>query len=292
MIKIRKETDTTIKTESSQEIVHIELYYKNLYAIKTPNLLLTTSLKGRSIGTRAALIQFISTWARYSKNGKLITYINNKDEAEIQLNNLCEEFHGLVAIQMISEQDIVDRKGKLSLKIEAKKIAENKISEYKEYSNKFKASYKQRDKSVMLMSFDNTICEYPQYFYDSKNKILTESSFISKMQAILKVISTVELSQIKDNYLSNGKESIDIDLGKITKELIENTEWWAKEKFNSKETYKPNLRGLTVQFHTTDSDKEKESGKDPMNVFVQSIKKRVKDYNTSTKKNLKRVAFF
>lgn len=300
MIKTQKETDTTIKTESSQEIVDIELYYKNLYAIKDPNLLLTTSLKGRSIGTRASLIQFISTWARYSNNGKLITYINNKKDAETQLNNLCEEFHGLAAIQMVSGQDIVDRKGVHSLKTDAKKIAENKITEYKEYSNKFKANYKQRDESVMLMSLDNTICEYPQYFYDIKNKILNESSFISVVQTILNIISktsksnkisSTSLLEIAD--LFNDDKLTSSDLGKIAKELIENTECWAKEKFDSREIYTPNLRGLILQFHSNGVSKEnKSSSNDPMNIFIQSIDKRVKDYNATTKKKQKKVAFF
>lgn len=284
-----------IKTEVSQRLSDVESYFVQLYEDPTRDLLLSTNLKGKTLGTYASLIQFISTWSRVS-SGNIRTYIRRESDSNTQLTNLCNEFHGVVAFYMASAKEILSRDGGFSAKKVAKTILDNKLALYKESSPKFRASYEQRGKAVMLASFDHTECEFPPYFYDhtlatGKSKIHSESTFRLLVQSILTILSRVELSKIKGAYGRHYRDDIHEKLGTVAKELIENTEWWAKSFYDSAKTYNPNIRGMLLQFDTHEWTKERVAVSDPMDRYIAQLKDETHNENQAANQK-KSLGFF
>lgn len=294
-MKSHSDKEPVIKAELSQLISDIETCYNQLHANNSLDLLLPTNLKGRSLGTYASLIQFISTWSRISK-GKLRTYTQNEIDAEKKLINLSNEFHGIVALYMCSGNQITNRTGDQTLTDITQDILNKKLAYYKENSTKFRASYDQRDKGVMLACFDHTVCEYPQYFYDNmeealKYQIRSESSFIALIRSVLNIIARVENSKLRHSYWKGNKVEITEKLGTVIKELIENTEWWSKTAFNSRARYNPNIRGMLLQFDTSEWNKETDEQNTPLGKYLESIKIEVKQHNAKGK-GKKALGFF
>src|SRR5467141_3133873 len=93
--------EPTISIQGTENIASVEAYYRQLdRAVDTCDLLLPTKLRHWRIGGRAALIQFIITWAKRFPRGRLVCHIQDLKDAEKVLDRLCDQDHGLVAILM------------------------------------------------------------------------------------------------------------------------------------------------------------------------------------------------
>lgn len=218
----------------------IDDLYKSLYNYirqgLTVNLLIPTELKSSYIGIVPALYQFVFTWIRYEKSGKLMLDISNPDEVdfdEIYENELIFPLTSLVW----NKNEVYNSTGNINLRPYLKDFNVR-------YFDKMKAVEAQKSWKLILTNFDHLPEDrgiLPCFERNGKFTATETSLSISLKNGIHQVLSF-------SKYAQNSYEEIKPHLMGIIYELMKNTyEWGNKDEHNV--PLDPSLRGILIKFY-------------------------------------------
>ena len=224
----------TIKLDDIDDLYN-SLYY-HIRQDLTVNLLLSKDLKSSYIGIVPALYQFVFTWLRYKKSGKLLLDISNPDNVDFYKIYENELIFPLVSL-VWNKNEIYDKTGKINLRLYLKDINVG-------YFDKMKAVEAQKNWKLILTNFDHLPAERGLLPCFEKNGVFTanESTLANSLRnAITQVISYSW--GIRKSY-----KEIEPQIVGIIYELMKNTfEWGNKDENNV--PLDPSLRGLLIKFY-------------------------------------------
>lgn len=224
----------TIKIDDLDDLY--KLLHNHVRQYLTVDLLLPTELKSSYIGIVPALYQFVFTWLRYEKSGKLLLDITNPDEVDFNAIYENELIFPLVSL-VWNKNEIYNNTGKVNLRPYLKDF--NVI-----YFDKMKAVEAQKNWKLLLTNFDHLPEERGILPCFEKNGVFTanETAISNSLRNGVQQV----LSYSRDAQKSY--EEIKPHLMGIIYELMKNTfEWGNKDENNV--PLDPSLRGLLIKFY-------------------------------------------
>lgn len=217
----------------------IEPYYERLFRATevdaTVDLLLPRKLDNYFAGVVPALLQFIITWTRYKKAGKLIIDLDNPDDAdfaELLENELL--FPSLILVWF--KLEICNKDGKVDLR----PFLKTPLSEIREKMVKGKPL---KGNKLLLVSIDHfpflsgglPVFEKEDSFIDN------EANTMRNLRPALESILSYS-KEVKKEFATYG-----VDFIKIIHELYKNTYEWGKTNYDNI-AVNPSIRGIFLRF--------------------------------------------
>lgn len=229
-----------IKINKSIKLDEVEQLYTQLYQhIKLDivvDVLLPVELDSSYIGIVPTLYQFVFTWMRYEKSGKLLIDISKPDATNYEELYENELIFPLVCL-VWNKNEVFDKTGQLNLRRYLKNY--NTI-----YFDRMKAVTAQKNWKLLLTNFDHLSEDYGILPCFEVNGLFTanETSLSNNLKGGIQQL----LSYSKDAQKSY--DEIKVHLMSIVYELMKNTfEWGSKDEYNV--PLDPSLRGLLVKFY-------------------------------------------
>lgn len=226
-----------IKIEKKLSINKIEAMYSSLgiYSKEdTVDVVIPGKIESLDFFIVPALIQFISTWLRVTKHGKLKIELDSSNDS---LENFMEEPYAFPIVIMSWQRGIENNFDNNDLTSDLRKINSN-------IHLTMKSLKKQKGQKLLLTCFDHLSSEKGllDCFYRDGEYIDSEGFLsIYLTESISQVLNLNRQASI--NSLSGVYE----DLIAIIYELMKNTDEWARTDKNSK-ILNPNIRGLFMNF--------------------------------------------
>lgn len=229
-----------IKINKSIKLDEVEQLYTQLYQhIKlyiVVDVLLPVELDNSYIGIVPTLYQFVFTWMRYEKSGKLLIDISKPDATNYEELYENELIFPLVCL-VWNKNEVFDKTGEINLRKYLKNY--NTI-----YFDRMKAVTAQKNWKLLLTNFDHLSEDYGILPCFEVNGLFTanETSLSNNLKGGIQQL----LSYSKDAQKSY--DEIKVHLMSIVYELMKNTfEWGSKDEYNV--PLDPSLRGLLVKFY-------------------------------------------
>lgn len=229
-----------IKINKNIKLDEVEQLYTQLYHhIKLDivvDVLLPVELDSSYIGIVPSLYQFVFTWMRYNKSGKLLLEISKPDATNYEVLYENELIFPLVCL-VWNKNEVFDKTGKINLRRYLKNY--NTI-----YFDRMKAVTAQKNWKLLLTNFDHLSEDYGILPCFEVNGLFTanETSLSNNLKGGIQQL----LSYSKDAQKSYNE--IKVHLMSIVYELMKNTyEWGSKDEYNV--PLDPSLRGLLVKFY-------------------------------------------
>ncbi|MBF4466258.1 hypothetical protein [Flavobacterium sp. LC2016-12] len=227
-----------IKIHKNINLTRVENLYKQLeigISIKAKiDILFPIELTVNYLGITPALIQFISTWIRYNKSGKLMLDLVKPDSEKI-INLYKNEFIFPIAGLVWNHNGIFDREGN------------NLRNLLSESQNKVFAKMKRveayRGEKLLLTNLDHLPKENGILPCFEKNGL-----FVSNESDLMESLKDTLENEVFRNYFESRLEfkKIEIELIGIIHELMKNTFEWARDDQNGV-PFETNIRGLLVK---------------------------------------------
>ena len=229
-----------IKINRTVKLNEVDELYKQLYQhikLDVPvNILLPTKLESGYLGIVPTLYQFVFTWMRYPRSGKLL--IDIKDPSQLDLDELYENELIFPLVSMVwNTNEVFNYNGKINLRpiLKEKNV---------QYFNQMKAVLPQKNRKLLLTHFDHLPEErgiLPCFELKGKfvaNEANLSDNLIDAFHGILALSLTAKrtLGHVIDPVLG------------IIYELMKNTFEWASAN-EAGVPLDPNVRGLLVKFY-------------------------------------------
>jgi len=241
-----------------QRLEDIEDLYSILYnSEKNVGLLLPTNIKSSQLGIKTSLCQFINTWYRYTNDqASLHTYVNNEKDIELQITNLCDQFHGLVAIGMaMSKRKIVNKTKTFEFTQKAKKILTERLKKMQGVERDGRFIFDEKlGRPLMLVCFDHLAIDELKflhwlYEFDFKERAYSVRNVRYFRNLFLRISQSIWIQRISE---TKKIESLKITVGGILEELFKNTHDWARTGFGANEDvfFETNMRGIFTEVHS------------------------------------------
>ncbi|WP_152269907.1 hypothetical protein [Agriterribacter humi] len=229
-----------IKINKSVKLDEVEQLYTQLYQhIKLDivvDVLLPVELDSSYIGIVPTLYQFVFTWMRYEKSGKLLIDISNPEATDYEELYENELIFPLVSL-VWNENEVFDKTGKINLRKYLKSY--NTI-----YFDRMKAVNAQKNWKLLLTNFDHLSEDRGILPCFEINGVFTanETTLSNNLKGGIQQL----LGYSKD--AQNSYDEIKVHLMGIVYELMKNTfEWGNKDENNV--PLDPSLRGLLIKFY-------------------------------------------
>jgi len=201
------------------------------------DLLLNTTVRHAQFGGLSALNQLVVTWAKRHPSGALRTYVNSKDEAKTQIENLVTYDHGLTALLMAGE--VTDRTGNLSLKTESLLASRHRLMAMGTLKGATRGS------KAFLATADHTGV-YPESLYDISSSPNPEvrqwDGFRSLAQQMLLIATVGPEKQKPTNAVIDN-------FGTVLWELFKNTHDWARSGSDGNPLQR-SIRALRIEHYS------------------------------------------
>lgn len=196
-----------------------------------------------ALGTEAALVQLILSWARAHPEGALRTYV---DPALLEetLGNVCAEAHGLVGLSMAAQ--IHDKHGTAISRQVALVAAIPFIEAMDAGGDRLRDSAKGRSISLICVKAAKREYLFPLYSNRTAASIRSRSEFSSLLRLIFQ---TVVPTADRDCFGPNDPAV----MGELCYELMKNTDAHATTDAK-KNQYKRNVRGMLARYSDVDFD--------------------------------------
>jgi hypothetical protein len=228
-----------LKIKNNLSINDIEGFYDLLYSNdnKILDIQLPNELTNNYIGLTPSLIQFIATWIRSSKYGKLILNIEEPDNDKIR--SLYDNEYIFPIISLVwNEKGIFNKSGKLNLREDLKNFQN-------ELFLKMKKIRALKGEKLLLTNFDHLPKELGILNCFEKN-----GEFISNEDELFYSLRDTLNDEVLKYDNSIRKQFFDLDneleLNGIIYELMKNTFEWAKDDEYG-EVLDPNIRGVLIK---------------------------------------------
>lgn len=229
-----------IKINKSVKLDEVEQLYTQLNQhIKLDivvDVLLPVELDSSYIGIVPTLYQFVFTWMRYEKSGKLLIDISNPEATDYEELYENELIFPLVSL-VWNENEVFDKTGKINLRKYLKSY--NTI-----YFDRMKAVNAQKNWKLLLTNFDHLSEDRGILPCFEINGVFTanETTLSNNLKGGIQQL----LGYSKD--AQNSYDEIKVHLMGIVYELMKNTfEWGNKDENNV--PLDPSLRGLLIKFY-------------------------------------------
>lgn len=216
--------------------LYIDLY-KGMYNKQVIDILLPNKLTKNYLGITPALIQFIATWTRYEKSGKL--QLSIEDPTEFEIDELYKnEFIFPIVSLVWNSNGVYDKTGQNNLQSQLKG-SQNQIF------LKMKKVEAYRGEKLLLTNLDH---------FNEEKGILScfekEGEFIANENDLLESLKPAILEDVLRNYHESKEtfKKVQKDFYGIIYELMKNTFEWAKDSPEGV-PYDPNIRGLLIKFY-------------------------------------------
>lgn len=261
-----------IKIKKNIGLEDVDLLYKQLNLHIKDNLevdvLLPTELNRSYIGIVPSLYQFVFTWVRYQKSGKLLLDISNPDTTDFEELYENELIFPLICL-VWNKNDIFNNSGKINLRNYLKTF--NKI-----YFDKMKAVSAQKNRKLLLTNFDHFPKEQgilPCFEVDevfTANETSLSNNLDDGIYEILAYSNDVmkEYNKVKEPLMG------------IVYELMKNTYEWGCEDENNV-PLDPSTRGLLIKFYKKTRKKLIEDFKNHKGLSTYFSNERLKENNVS-----------
>lgn len=229
-----------IKINKSIKLDDVEQLYTQLYQhIKLDivvDVLLPVDLDSSYIGIVPSLYQFVFTWMRYEKSGKLLLDISKPQATDYDELYENELIFPLVCL-VWNKNEIFDKTGEINLRTYLRNS--NTI-----YFNKMKAVTAQKNWKLLLTNFDHLSEDRGILPCFEINGAFTanETSLSNNLRVGIEQL----LSYSHDAKKSYGE--INIHLMGIVYELMKNTFEWGKKDENNV-PLDPSIRGLLIKIY-------------------------------------------
>jgi hypothetical protein len=229
-----------IKINKSIKLDEVEQLYTQLYQhIKLDivvDVLLPVELDSSYIGIVPSLYQFVFTWMRYEKSGKLLLDISKPDTIDYDELYENELIFPLVCL-VWNKNEIFDKTGEINLRVYLRNS--NTI-----YFNKMKAVTAQKNWKLLLTNFDHLSEDRGILPCFEINGAFTanETSLSNNLRVGIEQLLSYSLDA-KKSY-----EEINIHLMGIVYELMKNTFEWGKKDENNV-PLDPSIRGLLIKIY-------------------------------------------
>ena len=229
-----------IKINKSIKLDEVEQLYTQLYQhIKLDivvDVLLPVELDSSYIGIVPTLYQFVFTWMRYEKSGKLLIDISNPEATDYEELYENELIFPLVSL-VWNENEVFDKTGKINLRKYLKSY--NTV-----YFDKMKAVNAQKNWKLLLTNFDHLSEDRGILPCFEVNGVFTanETTLSNNLKGGIQQL----LGYSKD--AQNSYDEIKVHLMGIVYELMKNTFEWGNKDGNNV-PLDPSLRGLLIKFY-------------------------------------------
>lgn len=265
-----------IQISKNISLEDIESIYQELYRyIKndvTVDLLLPKELDNNYVGLVPALYQYVITWVRYSKSGKLLLDVDDPEKADFEKLYENELLFPIVSLTW-NKNGVFNKKGDINLRAYLKPFNTK-------FFDKMKSVEALKGWKILLTNFDHLTEDRGilPCFEINGTFVTNETKLSNSLNPALK--NVLSFSRDAENSYNQIKKHL---IG-ITYELMKNTFEWAKED-ESKVSLDPNIRGLLIRFYKKTRNKLNEEFK---------THKGLKEYFSSNilKENAKSELFF
>ena len=229
-----------ISINKNCKLEDIDALYTLLYSYTRQNLtvdlMLPIEVKSSYVGIIPSLYQFVFTWMRYEKSGKLL--IDIADPTKTDFDELYENELIFPLVSLVwNTNEIFNNSGEINLR---NYLKESNVR----YFNKMKAVEAQKNRKLLLTNFDHLpeergilpCFEINRLFVADETKL--SNSLSNGIQQVL----------IQSKNAQREFEAIKAPLMGIIYELMKNTfEWGNKDESNV--PLDPNMRGLLIKFY-------------------------------------------
>lgn len=229
-----------IKINKSIKLDEVEQLYAKLYRhIELDivvDVLLPVEIDSSYIGIVPTIYQFVFTWMRYEKSGKLLIDISNPEATDYEVLYENELIFPIVSL-VWNENEVFDKTGKINLRKYLKHY--NTI-----YFDRMKAVTAQKNWKLLLTNFDHLSEDRGILPCFEINGVFTanETTLSNNLKGGIQQL----LGYSKDAQKSY--DEIKVHLMGIVYELMKNTfEWGNKDENNA--PLDPSLRGLLIKFY-------------------------------------------
>lgn len=230
-----------IKIKKNIDIAEIDRLYLDLYSgIKVKidiDILLPKELSKNYLGLAPSLIQFIATWTRYDKSGKLLIDIEKPSFDDTV--SLYEFEYVFPIISLVwNSNGVYDKTGKVSLR----DFFREKNVQMFEQMKKVKAM---KSDKLLLTNFDHLPKEHGilACFEKKGEYILNENDLLQSLKP------TILQDVLRNSWESKSIfEAVQDDFIGIVYELMKNTFEWAKDD-ELGIPFDPSIRGILIKFN-------------------------------------------
>lgn len=229
-----------IKIHKNIKLDELESYYQQLYShikMDVPvDLFLPKELDNNYVGLIPSLYQYVVTWMRYPKSGKLLLEIDNPDKADFDRLYDNELIFPVVSL-LWNKNEIYNKTGKINLRSYLK--PKNVV-----LHNKMRSVEALKGWKLLLTNFDHLSEDRGilPCFEINGSFIMNESKLGGSLKNGIKQV--LAFSQNAEKIYDHYKD----DLIGITYELMKNTFEWGKED-EYRVPLDPNIRGLLIRFY-------------------------------------------
>lgn len=228
-----------INLKRSLSLVDIENHYELIFNddISIIDILLPNELTNNYLGLTPSLIQFIATWIRSPKYGKLLLNIDEPDNEKIK--HLYDNEYIFPIISLVwNENGVFDKSGTINLR-EYLRDFQN------ETFNKMKKIKSLKGEKLLLTNFDHLPKERGilQCFEKNGEYISNEDELFYSLRDTLNDEVLKYDRSIKSQYFDLDNE---LEFNGIIYELMKNTFEWAKDDENGN-LLNPNVRGVLIK---------------------------------------------
>lgn len=244
-----------IDVPSESNVAAVELLLDRLSKSDfAETLRLATNLKGWEFGGRAAMMQFIATWAGSSPTCRLQTYAQNCQGFNAQLQNFVDSDHGLIATLFAKQIYLIDN---TDVTVQAKAMAASRIAHMQntiQHENLGMRIFLVCQDSVRKNAFVGPLYTLRHGANAQYAAIpLPEWEMLEVTAKILSTVSPSSRLSIKDA----NAESIN----SILWELFQNTHDWGREE-PGRGLVKNSIRLVSVEGFRADETAMKKASKD------------------------------
>jgi hypothetical protein len=255
----------TLRLQQSHSIRDTEASLQELQRASECDLLLNLQLHDWQFGGIASLIQLLITWRKRNPTSRLVTHIQDKSRAVVQLRNLAQTDHGLVALMLAA--DITTANRSTSVASEAALFVRTRLDEMR--TGTWPPSPER-----LLVCADYNNYYLPQFYYeasrdDPRPRIKPEGEFAG---LTLKLISKM----ITVHYRAKPLPLRFTDaLGTILYELFSNTERWAKDEWD-RMPIERSIRGLRLEMIRGKKERlfSQVKGNQPLEQYLATLSKK------------------
>lgn len=243
---------TVIKIDKTIKLEDIESCYNELHGYMDKQLSVDLSLpkilEHNYFGLIPSLYQFVVTWVRYSKSGKLLLDIDNINE--INLDKLYENELLFPLISLVwNKNEVFNKKGNTNLRTFLKKynqVVFEKMKGVKQINlfDEFISPSALKGSNLLLTVFDHLPEQHGilPCFEINGEFVRNESIFSNNLMPGISQVLQYS-NELTSNFNLDSKDIIG-----IAYELMKNTYEWAKDDEN-RVPIDPSLRGLIMRYY-------------------------------------------
>ncbi len=225
-----------ISLQGEQSIKDVEEWLGQLQRVSDADILLNLQLRSWQFGGIASLIQLLITWSKRHPNASLITHVQDPSRAAVQLRNLCQTSHGLMAMMLAPDVKLANRK--LSIAAAAEEFVDRRLGEMQK-------EHLKNSPEKFLICADYRNHYLPQLYYgpsedDPHARLRAEGEFAGLAKSVISQMIGVHYRAKPLN-----QEFADA-LGAIIYELFSNTDRWARDEWDRMPIEK-SIRGIRLE---------------------------------------------